>query len=349
MSPNKRTSKRKVKIPHRLDDSVVMLANRNKNQAYTEDTNGESETELSNLEKVVSESDSDGKTKTMGEVRVPVVAANNTEVVSDCGRSDKAVNTEAIHQESVSSPNLIDDSANSSVKSDSSDVIVTYANIVNKNEMNVEKLLSYIPPSVDKDGNEFVIFDEELVNEGCRKWNTTACGYMLGCSMSYNAMQYNLRRMWGKFGLKDIIMDEKQICYFKFNSEEGMNKVVENSPWMVNGKPLMVCKWSPDVSVEKVNPSKVPVWVKLVNVPLEAWSAKGRISTISSRIGKPMLMDTVTANMCQKGNGRAGYARVMLELDAKKGCVDEVDIHYYDAEQKTKVVKKVQVEYYMET
>ncbi|XP_071699385.1 uncharacterized protein [Rutidosis leptorrhynchoides] len=106
------------------------------------------------------------------------------------------------------------------------------------------------------DGNEYVIFEEDLVMEGSQKWNLTVCSFFVGCNMTYGVMSYNLRRMWSKLGLKDTIMDNSQICYFKFDSEEGMNKVIDQSPWMVNGKPLIVQKWSPDVKVEKVDPCK---------------------------------------------------------------------------------------------
>ncbi|XP_071706757.1 uncharacterized protein [Rutidosis leptorrhynchoides] len=144
--------------------------------------------------------------------------------------------------------------------------------------------------------------------------------------------------MWSKFGLKDIIMDCKHICYFKFDNEQGMNKVIECSPWMVNGKPLLVQKWDPDLTLEKVDPVKVPIWVKFKEVPLEAWNVKG-LSSIASMVGKPMSMDTLTANMCHTGSGRAGFARIMIEAEADKGLVEQVEIKYKDKEQKIKECK----------
>ncbi|GKC76250.1 hypothetical protein Tco_1127024, partial [Tanacetum coccineum] len=35
----------------------------------------------------------------------------------------------------------------------------------------------------------------------------------------------------------------EQICSPKFRSVEGMNYVLENGPWLVEGKPLFVQKW----------------------------------------------------------------------------------------------------------
>ncbi|GJX76396.1 RNA-directed DNA polymerase, eukaryota, reverse transcriptase zinc-binding domain protein [Tanacetum coccineum] len=77
-------------------------------------------------------------------------------------------------------------------------------------------------------------------------------------------------------------------------------------------------KVDPSVNIEKVDPCKIHVWSRMINVPLEAWSPRG-INTLASRLGRPMMMDSTTALMCHKGIGRIGYARVLMEMDAKKG------------------------------
>ncbi|GKG27955.1 RNA-directed DNA polymerase, eukaryota, reverse transcriptase zinc-binding domain protein, partial [Tanacetum coccineum] len=102
-----------------------------------------------------------------------------------------------------------------------------------------------------------------------------------------------------------------------FKDEDGMKYVIDQSPWIVNGKPLIVQKWDPETVIEKETPCKIPVWIRLYNVPLEAWSIKG-ISTISSRLGRPIMMDQKTSDMCKEGSGRLGYARVLIEVDAEK-------------------------------
>ncbi|GJT85463.1 hypothetical protein Tco_1067180 [Tanacetum coccineum] len=38
------------------------------------------------------------------------------------------------------------------------------------------------------------------------------------------------------------------------------------------------------------------------------------ISTLSSRLGKPLIMDYMIATMCYNGTGRAAYARVLAKL-----------------------------------
>nr|GEU91542.1 leucine-rich repeat protein [Tanacetum cinerariifolium] len=53
----------------------------------------------------------------------------------------------------------------------------------------------------------------------------------------------------------------------------------------------------------------------------KAWSVKG-ISALASRLGKPLVMDDMTANMCHNGTGRSAYASVLVEIKASKGFKD---------------------------
>ncbi|GKE84384.1 RNA-directed DNA polymerase, eukaryota, reverse transcriptase zinc-binding domain protein, partial [Tanacetum coccineum] len=105
---------------------------------------------------------------------------------------------------------------------------------------------------------------------------------------------------------------------------------------MVNGRPLIVQKWSLDVCLDKPEPDKIPLWVKMFDIPLEAWSHKG-INKLASSIGKPLIMDEITTNMCQFGRGRIRFVRVLIEVDAKKPFKDGIDVVF---EHSTKMCSK---------
>lgn len=115
-----------------------------------------------------------------------------------------------------------------------------------------------------------MVFNEEIVIKGCEKWKFTTRGYFVRHKMMFNELRYHLRRMWAKYGLKDIIVDSNGISLFKFKSEEEMQNVIEQSPWMVNNVPLFVQKWNPEVGMRKTEPDKIQLWVKMVNIPMEA-------------------------------------------------------------------------------
>ncbi|PWA39134.1 ATPase, F1/V1/A1 complex, alpha/beta subunit, Zinc knuckle CX2CX4HX4C [Artemisia annua] len=159
-----------------------------------------------------------------------------------------------------------------------------------------------------------------------------------------NSLRYNIRRMWSKFGITDISASKNGQYLFKFRDIEGLNNVIDKGPWMVQNKHLFIQKWSPEMGMQKIEPKKVPVWVKMSNVPLEAWSLKG-ISALASSLGKPMVMDNMTAAMCYKGVGNLDYARVLVEIDAEKEIKHEIEVQYRDMENKVKGTKKISVVY----
>ncbi|GKA49605.1 RNA-directed DNA polymerase, eukaryota, reverse transcriptase zinc-binding domain protein [Tanacetum coccineum] len=214
----------------------------------------------------------------------------------------------------------------------------SYAKVTKPDANEDDNKLSLIPMCF-KDGREVVVFDEEIVMEGSRKWALTLCRHFVGCKMSYSELRYNLVRMWGKFGLREIIT-QSGVFLFKFRESEGMIYVLENGPSMVSNKPLMVQKWEPDVIIDRSEPKTLPCWIKLHNVPLEAWTIKG-ISAIASGLGKPVIMDKTTTKMCKGGNGNYGYARVLVEIQVDKEFKDVIEICYKSSDQRTKCTKFV--------
>ena len=40
----------------------------------------------------------------------------------------------------------------------------------------------------------------------------------------------------------------------------------------------------------------------------------------------PLIMDAMTASICKLGVGRAGYARVLVEVQANKGLPTKIDV-----------------------
>lgn len=61
------------------------------------------------------------------------------------------------------------------------------------------------------------------------------------------------------------------------------------------------------------------------------------ISRIASRVGTPLIMDKFTTDMCEKGYGRASFARVLVEVDASNGLVDSVEVWYMSLNRSMKL------------
>nr|GEX09731.1 RNA-directed DNA polymerase, eukaryota, reverse transcriptase zinc-binding domain protein [Tanacetum cinerariifolium] len=78
-----------------------------------------------------------------------------------------------------------------------------------------------------------------------------------------------------------------------FKSEDGMKKVLESGPWMVQNVPLVLNVWEPRIWLDKTEPSLIPIWVCVYNIPMELCNGNG-IGKIMSGVGKPLLMDNMT-------------------------------------------------------
>ncbi|XP_034890608.1 uncharacterized protein [Populus alba] len=85
-------------------------------------------------------------------------------------------------------------------------------------------------------------------------------------------------------------------------------------------RPLVLKRWQPNMQFLKDDLVRVPVWVRLYNVPLEYWTIKG-LSYIASAIRVPLHADRTTL-LCK----RLSYARVCVEIDASKMLVQEYDL-----------------------
>ncbi|GJX70190.1 hypothetical protein Tco_0307361 [Tanacetum coccineum] len=56
----------------------------------------------------------------------------------------------------------------------------------------------------------------------------------------------------------------------------------------------------------------VSVWVKMHKVPIVAYCEDG-LSLIATQVGKPIMLDAFTSEMCADPWGRLGYARALVE------------------------------------
>jgi hypothetical protein len=62
---------------------------------------------------------------------------------------------------------------------------------------------------------------------------------------------------------------ENGMYIFRFNDENSCEAVLEERIWHVANKPLILRKWEPGMQVMKLTLSSIPVWVKLIHIPME--------------------------------------------------------------------------------
>ena len=97
-----------------------------------------------------------------------------------------------------------------------------------------------------------------------------------------------------------------------------MTHVLSTGPYFIFQRPILL-KVMPlffDFGNEEL--SKIPVWVKLRNLPLELWNPQALGKNLS-KIGSPIRTDRLTAF-----KGSISFARALVEVDASLDLIEEV-------------------------
>ncbi|GKE76103.1 putative reverse transcriptase domain-containing protein, partial [Tanacetum coccineum] len=134
--------------------------------------------------------------------------------------------------------------------------------------------------------------------------------------VAYPVVANDVRNTWGKYGLIHLMFSSSTGLFsFQFSFIDRFDAMLENGPWFIRNNLLILKKWHPDENLLKEDVSTVPVWVKLHDVPVTAFSEDG-LSAIATKLGTPLTLDSYTSDMCMQSWGRSSYARVMIELRA---------------------------------
>ncbi|KAK1428984.1 hypothetical protein QVD17_17825 [Tagetes erecta] len=207
----------------------------------------------------------------------------------------------------------------------------SYANAVSgPKKVDYTKLIDpivYCPPKVLDDGEKVAVIQPCFIEKAKQESKTQLYGYFVGLELNLKFVRANLYKMWRKFGITNIGANGTGVFFFKFRNEEGLNEVLKLGPWAVDGVPLCLYKWKMGAKMIKVEPENIPIWTTFTNLPLELWNTTC-ICQLASCIGKPLVFDNVTAEKCVKPNGATGFARVLIEINARDQLLDKVRAVY---------------------
>ncbi|GJZ73362.1 zinc knuckle CX2CX4HX4C containing protein [Tanacetum coccineum] len=165
----------------------------------------------------------------------------------------------------------------------------------------------------------------KVVKKVSTRFEHTLYGYFIGKRMAFPVVEYYARNNWAKHGLKRIMMNSKGFFFFKFDSRAGLEAVLEGGPWLIRKSPIILKKWSMDTRLLKEELTRIPIWVKLHDVPIQVFEEDG-ISLIATFIGKPVMLDSYTSSMCNDSWGRSSFARCLIEVNSEADLVDVVTI-----------------------
>lgn len=134
-------------------------------------------------------------------------------------------------------------------------------------------------------------------------------------------------------GLVLVHLLRDNLFILKCSSIDARCKIQLEGPHFFNNCLLILREWTPNVDMD-METLKVPVWVRVPNVPLDMWDSE-ILSSVGSVLGRPMYMDHCTMN--QK---RLKFARLLVEMEFKGEFPLSVEL---DDDEGCRV--KLQIEY----
>nr|GEZ24488.1 zinc knuckle CX2CX4HX4C [Tanacetum cinerariifolium] len=111
----------------------------------------------------------------------------------------------------------------------------------------------------------------------------------------------------------------------KVVEKAGLEAVLEGGTWLICKSLIILKKWSIDTRLLKEELTRISLWVKLHDVPIQVFEEDG-ISLIATFIGKPVMLDSYTSSMCNVSWGRSSFARCLIKVNLEVDLVDVVTI-----------------------
>ncbi|KAH1241965.1 putative ribonuclease H protein [Glycine max] len=166
------------------------------------------------------------------------------------------------------------------------------------------------PPSDDE-----VLLEETNLQPLEEAWGHSLIGYVTGRFLGKKAL-LDCCKKWGvKFSFS---AHESGWLMFEFEFEDDLNQVLFAGPYFIFQRPLLLKVMLAFFDFGNEELSKIPVWVKLKNLPLDLWNPQA-LGKILSKIGSPIRSDHLTTS-----KGSISFARALVEVDASLELIDEV-------------------------
>ncbi|KAL8104613.1 hypothetical protein AgCh_028726 [Apium graveolens] len=82
-------------------------------------------------------------------------------------------------------------------------------------------------------------------------WINCLVGYFFEKRVDFHVMQLHAKRRWEKRGLLAVIMNDEGFFFFKFSNEHDLLSIFEEGVCLVEGKPLVLQRWHPQIVLAK--------------------------------------------------------------------------------------------------
>ncbi|XP_028552220.1 uncharacterized protein DDB_G0280205-like [Dendrobium catenatum] len=188
------------------------------------------------------------------------------------------------------------------------------SNLTKEDPVAEEFSLSFVPPATK------VPFSADELAKGVPDWGSSLVGYSIGPRPTYLSLLNSVKKAWNPKGDVELLSLNDGFFLFKFSSPEDYQLAWSGGPWFFFGRPFILQKWTPKFKPQRDEFSSIPIWIKIVDLPLAVWNPAG-ISKIASFVGHPLAVDSLTARKT-----RLTFARVCVLVSCKSSFPDEIPV-----------------------
>ena len=166
-----------------------------------------------------------------------------------------------------------------------------------------------------------LVIQPEQVSEDVEYWRNHAliCKF-LGLRLSLPVLDSWARRVWNPEGDMEILLAANNYFMVIFSSMADSNKAFEGGPYFFNQVGLFIKPWHTSFNSAEEIPSRVPVWVRLLRLPLEFWR-EDIFHSISMLLAKPVGSATQTQD-----RKVISFACICVEVDLNNPLPNSMEI-----------------------
>lgn len=143
----------------------------------------------------------------------------------------------------------------------------TWSSVVTSSANEKNLGLSFFPP-IPFEGTVTVNPPVEVLKLGLNKWSSSLVGHFIHSKLPFKLVETSAKKLWGHLGLSKVYLHDKGYFIFKFDCVMERDNVLATGPWYIASKLLCLQPWQEGVNFNKIDCSKVPIWVKFSNIPL---------------------------------------------------------------------------------
>ncbi|KAK8707695.1 hypothetical protein V6N13_058748 [Hibiscus sabdariffa] len=104
-----------------------------------------------------------------------------------------------------------------------------------------DQSLQFFSPG-SREGSILIQPPTTVFEDGASEWKLAFVGQFIGAAPSFGAMQKIVDLLWGKVSKVKVSLAGPNLYVFTFSSVDARDWVLENGPWHIQNKPLILRK-----------------------------------------------------------------------------------------------------------